>query len=149
MAEIIAFFSLVLQPCQKQKESKQNFEEQQAMRCACLLVFLFVWTAVVRLCAANQESALFNAFFPSPQVTEAEFFSTIYQRHTHVDRVSNNSDGSALAHFNALIGGGNDVLMLADVDMLCNTFVDLGAPSSALKVCVCVCVCMGGWSSVV
>ena len=115
---------------------------------AVLLPMLLMHVAVLMVTAprastATQRStASFNAFFPSQQVTEAEFFSTIYQRHIHIDRVSNNSDGSALAHFNALIGGGNDVLMLADVDMLCNAVMDHDAPSSALRVCV---VCMGVW----
>ena len=116
---------------------------------AVLLPMLLMHVAVLMVTAprastATQRStASFSSFFPSQQVTEAEFFSTIYQRHTHVDKAnSTNSDGSALAHFNALIGGGDDVLMLADVNMLCNAVMDLGAPSSALKVCVCVCVCV-------
>ena len=120
---------------------------------AVLLPMLLMHVAVLMVTAprastATQRStASFSSFFPSQQVTEAEFFSTIYQRHTHVDKAnSTNSDGSALAHFNALIGGGDDVLMLADVNMLCNAVMDLGAPSSALRVCV---VCGGGGVSVV
>ena len=107
-----------------------------------MVLVLVCMLVLALLPVPSASTASFHAFFPSPQVTEAEFFSTIYQRHIHIDRVSNNSDGSALAHFNALIGGGNDVLMLADVDMLCNAVMDHDAPSSALRVCV---VCMGVW----